>query len=141
MQFLQEILLVIHLIVAVGIIALVLLQPSESGGFTGNSGSMSNLMAPRRTADAMTRATTILAGCFFCTSLLLAVTASSNPKQQGILDMVGDKPAAIEKTEGTAPTAANDDAGKTEGAAADETKVEVSKDAEPAPTPKAPIAE
>lgn len=141
MQFLQEILLVIHLIVAVGIIALVLLQPSESGGFTGNSGSMSNLMAPRRTADAMTRATTILAGCFFCTSLLLAVTASSNPKQQGILDMVGDKPAAIEKTEGTAPAAANDDTDKAEGAAADETKAEVSKDAEPAPTPKAPVAE
>lgn len=140
MQFLQEILLVVHLIVAVGIIALVLLQPSESGGFTGNSGSMSNLMAPRRTADAMTRATTILAGCFFCTSLLLAVTASSNPKQQGILDMVGDKPAAVEKTEGAAPEAVSDDAAKAEGPA-DETKAEVSKDAVPAPAPKAPVAE
>ena len=138
MQFLQEILLVIHLIVAVGIIALVLLQPSETGGFMGNSGSMSNLMAPRRTADALTRATTILAGCFFCTSLLLAVTASSNPKQQGILDMVGDKPAAVEKAEGAAPAAANDDAAPADEEAA---TAEDGKDAEPAPTPKAPIAE
>ena len=138
MQFLQEILLVIHLIVAVGIIALVLLQPSETGGFMGNSGSMSNLMAPRRTADALTRATTILAGCFFCTSLLLAVTASSNPKQQGILDMAGDKPAAVEKTEGAAaPEAANDEAIAADEDAASEKKA----DTEPAPTPKAPIAE
>src|SRR6218665_1204237 len=141
MQFLQEILLVIHVIVGVGIIALVLLQPSETGGFMGNSGSMSNLMAPRRTADALTRATTILAGCFFCTSLLLAVTASSNPKQQGILDMVGDTPAAVEKTEGAAPKAANDDAAPADEEAATTEAAEDAKDAEPAPTPKAPIAE
>ncbi|MDY0008911.1 MAG: preprotein translocase subunit SecG [Bdellovibrionales bacterium] len=118
----QEVLLVIHLIVAVGIITVVLLQPSESGGLTGGSGSMSNLMAPRRTADALTRLTTLLAGLFFCTSLLLAITATSNSgKQQGILELSADQPAAIEKT---IPA---EDAIKAE--------------AEEAATPKAPIAQ
>ncbi|MFN7113254.1 MAG: preprotein translocase subunit SecG [Alphaproteobacteria bacterium] len=121
----QEVLLVIHLIVAIGIIATVLLQPSESGGFMGNSGSMSNLMAPRRTADALTRLTTILAGCFFCTSLLLAITASSNPKSQSLLDMARDNPAAIEQSVMPA-----------EEAAAENPEVP-----ETAPTPKAPLAE
>jgi preprotein translocase subunit SecG len=129
MQFIQEILLVIHLIVAVGIIALVLLQPAETGGFAGNSGSMSNLMAPRRTADAMTRATTILAGCFFCTSLLLAVTASSAPQKQGILEMVEGAPAAVEKTvEDVKADAAND------------STAEADKNGD-TPAPKAPLAE
>ncbi|HCS22695.1 MAG TPA: preprotein translocase subunit SecG [Alphaproteobacteria bacterium] len=127
----QEVLLVIHLIVALGIIAVVLLQPSESGGFSGNSGSMSNLMAPRRTADALTRVTTILAGLFFCTSLLLAITASSRPKAEGILEMGAQKPAAIEKAE------------KSEAAPADvapEEKAAVETPEEPA-TPKAPIGQ
>jgi len=121
----QEVLLVIHLIVAVGIIAVVLLQPSESGGFMGNSGSMSNLMAPRRTADALTRLTTVLAGCFFCTSLLLAISASSSPQSQSLLDMARDTPAAIEKS----------------GATEDVAPAEKPEVPETAPTPKAPLAE
>jgi len=126
----QEVLLVIHLIVAIGIIAVVLLQPSETGGFMGNSGSMSNLMAPRRTADALTRTTTILAGLFFCTSLLLAITASSNPKTEGILEMGAKKPAPIEKTE-AAPADVKP-----------EEKAAVTPDTpETAPAPKAPIGQ
>lgn len=129
----QEVLLVIHLIVAIGIIAVVLLQPSETGGFMGNSGSMSNLMAPRRTADALTRTTTILAGLFFCTSLLLAITASSSPKTEGILEMGAKKPAPIEKSE------------KTEAAPADVKPEEKAADTpdtpETAPAPKAPIGQ
>jgi len=122
----QEILLVTHLIVAVAIIALVLLQPSETGGFMGSSGSMSNMMAPRRTADVLTRATTILAGCFFTTSLLLAVMAGSRPQEASILDMAADQPVVgIEKN--IAADAPAKDA----------------KPAEPveAVTPKAPLAE
>lgn len=137
----QEVLLVIHLIVAIAIIAIVLVQPSESGGFTGNSGSMSNLMAPRRTADALTRATTILAACFFCTSLLLAITASSRPQQQGILEMTAE-PAAKQAEDKAVdkPAAANDDA-DTAATKADDSADAADKDAEDAPTPKAPLAQ
>jgi len=89
----EAVILVIHLIVALGIIAVVLVQPSEAGGFLG-TGSMSNLMAPRRGADALTRITTILAGCFFLTSLSLAIIAEHRGPSKSILDV---------PTESTAP--------------------------------------
>jgi preprotein translocase subunit SecG len=82
----EAVILVIHLIVAVSLIIIILVQPSEAGGFMG-SGSMSNLMAPRRGADVMTRTTTILAGCFFATSLFLAIAANHHPASKSILDV------------------------------------------------------
>lgn len=93
----EAVVLVIHLIVALGIIAIVLVQPSEAGGFLGNSGSMSNMMAPRRSGDMLTRLTTILAGCFFMTSLALAIIAEHRSVGSSILDVESDKPA-VEKT-------------------------------------------
>jgi preprotein translocase subunit SecG len=94
----ESVLLVVHLIIAVGIIAVILLQPAESGGFLGSSGTMSNLMAPRRGADAITRLTTILACCFFATSLTLAIVASHKDGPKSIMDLDSGK-AAIEKSE------------------------------------------
>lgn len=94
----ESVLLVVHLIVAVGIISVILLQPAESGGFLGSSGTMSNLMAPRRGADAITRLTTILACCFFATSLTLAIFASHKDGPKSIMDIESGK-APVEKTE------------------------------------------
>lgn len=82
----EAVLLVIHLFIALAIIVVVLVQPSESGGFLGSSGSMSNLMAQRRSVHPLARATGILAACFFTTSLLLAIVASHRPEQKSILD-------------------------------------------------------
>src|SRR4051812_8616796 len=82
----EAVLLVIHLIVALAIICVVLIQPSEAGGFLGSGGSMSNMLAPRRSADVLTRVTAGLALCFFVTSLLLAVLASHKPVKASILD-------------------------------------------------------
>jgi preprotein translocase subunit SecG len=95
----EAVVLVIHLIVALGIIAVVLVQPSEAGGFLGNSGSMSNMMAPRRSVDALTRITTILAGCFFLTSLALAIIAEHRSVGSSILDAApAATPPGAEKT-------------------------------------------
>lgn len=91
----EAVLLVIHLIVAIGIIAVVMLQPSEAGGGLVGGGS-NNAMMPRRSADAMTRLTTIFAACFFCTSLLLAILASRGPSSKGILELVGENAPAVE---------------------------------------------
>jgi preprotein translocase subunit SecG len=119
----EPVLLVIHLMLALGIIGVVLLQPSESGGFMGNSGSMSNLGAPRRSADALTRTTAILAGCFFCTSLFLAIAAGNTGKPKSILDLATDDKAAV-----TAPVAA------------EAKKADAKKPAEPK-QPKAPVSQ
>src|ERR1700722_10647808 len=99
MQNIYAVLLVIHLIAAVSMIILILIQPSEAGGFVG-SGSMSNLMAPRRTADLMTRLTTSAAGCFFVTSLLLAISANHHQASRSILDVDNGAPV---KQRGNAP--------------------------------------
>lgn len=92
----ESVVLVIHLIVALAIIALVLLQRSEGGGLgMGNSGGMGNFMTPRRTADLLTRTTAILATCFFITSLSLAILASRNTASTpaSILDAAPPVPA------------------------------------------------
>jgi preprotein translocase subunit SecG len=123
----EAVLLVIHLIVALGIIVMVLIQPSEAGGFLGSGGSMSNMMMKRRSGDVLTRATTILAGVFFLTSLLLAVMAGSRPVQKSILDVdTGAPPAAT----ATAP------------AKEEQKKPEEAKKSAPAKkeTPKAPVS-
>jgi preprotein translocase subunit SecG len=120
----DAVVLVIHLIVALSIIAVVLIQPSEVGGFLGSSGSMSNLMAARRSGDVLTRITTILAGIFFLTSLTLAIIAEHHSAAiKSILDVPAEQttaPVAPDTT--TAPAAANDAALKTVPAPAAEEK-------------------
>jgi preprotein translocase subunit SecG len=94
----ESILLVIHLIVAVGIIAVVLVQPPEAGDFMSGGGS--NMAAPRRTADALTRVTGGLAACFFVTSLLLAIIAGHRAPAKSIIDAMpaAEQPAAKAET-------------------------------------------
>lgn len=66
-------LLVIHLMIVLALIVVVLLQRSEGGalGIGGGGGFLSS----RGQANALTRATSILAVGFFVTSLALAVLA------------------------------------------------------------------
>jgi preprotein translocase subunit SecG len=101
----MSVVLVIHLIVALSIIAIVLIQPSEAGGFLGSGGSMSNMMAPRRKGDVLTRITTILAGIFFLTSLSLAIMAGHHVATKSILDALPPDTAKTQTTPAAAPVA------------------------------------
>ena len=65
--------LVIHLIDAVTLIALVLLQRSEGGGLVGGTG---DFMSSRSAGNILTRLTSIFGVIFFSTSLLLALLSS-----------------------------------------------------------------
>ncbi|MBL8660835.1 MAG: preprotein translocase subunit SecG [Rhodospirillales bacterium] len=68
-------LLVIHLIIAVALVAVVLLQRSEGGALGiggGGGGGMSGFLTGRSTANLLTRTTAILAALFILTSLTLA---------------------------------------------------------------------
>jgi preprotein translocase subunit SecG len=75
--------IVIHLMVVLAMIALVLLQRSEGGGLGigGGGGFLTN----RGTANVLTRATAILAGVFFATSLILSILAGMDRKPRSIL--------------------------------------------------------
>lgn len=79
----QHVIIVIHLMLVLGLIGVVLLQRSEGGGLGigGGGGFMTN----RGTANMLTRATAILAGLFFCTSLLLSILAGMNRAPTSIL--------------------------------------------------------
>ena len=84
------IILVIHLMLALALIATVLMQRSEGGalgiGGGGGGGGGFGLMSARGTANLLTRATAVIATCFIATSLLLAVLAGGGREPTSILD-------------------------------------------------------
>ena len=71
----QTVLIVIHLLIVIALIATVLLQRSE-GGALGMGGGAGGFFTGRGQANALTRATAILATLFFMTSLSLTILAS-----------------------------------------------------------------
>ena len=78
------IVLVVHVMIAMAMIGMVLLQRSEGGalGIGGGGG----LMTGRGAANLLTRATAILAALFFMTSIALAFLSGAHREQRSILD-------------------------------------------------------
>jgi preprotein translocase subunit SecG len=73
--------LVVHVLIAAAMVGVILIQRSEGGALSGlGGGTMGGLMSARGTANLLTRATAILAGCFFATSLLLAIGDPGRPR-------------------------------------------------------------
>jgi len=104
----QQVLLVIHLILAVAIIVLVLLQRSEGGGLVSSGGGgMGGLMSSRHTADLLTRLTSTFAMCFFLTSLLLAILASRQAPEKSLMDTLAAGSPAVEATSATEDSSEN----------------------------------
>ncbi len=92
----ENVILVIHLLLALSIIGLVLLQRSEGGGLGigGGGGGMGSFASAGQTANVLTRATAICAGLFFITSLILAILAGTHHRDSSILDDL-DAPAIV----------------------------------------------
>jgi preprotein translocase subunit SecG len=108
----QNVILVIHLLLAIGLVGVVLLQRSEGGGLgiggSGGGGGMSGFMTGRATADLLTRTTAILATAFMVTSLMLAIIAAHDRKAAtgSILDQPAQTaPVPAEPAEPAAPIA------------------------------------
>ena len=90
----ENVVLVIHLFLALSLIAVILLQPtSEGGGLTSSSSSMSGFMTPRGSANLLTRTTIILALGFMSTSLSLVVLSGMH-KPTSVLDQIDAKAPA-----------------------------------------------
>jgi len=83
----QHVIIVIHLMLVLALIGVVLLQRSEGGGL--GIGSTGGFMTSRGTANVLTRATAVLAGLFFVTSLMLSILAGINRKPTSILQSGG----------------------------------------------------
>jgi preprotein translocase subunit SecG len=96
----EPVILVIHLFLALGIIALVLLQRSEGGGLGMGGGGLGGFSTARSTANALTKATAFLAAGFFITSLTLGVMAGGHSNaNKGILNNVAAKDIEVPASE------------------------------------------
>jgi preprotein translocase subunit SecG len=91
----ETVILVIHLIIALALIGVVLLQRSEGGalGIGGGGGSGGSLFTARGAGNALTRTTAYLAVAFFCTSIALTVIATQRGTGS-VIDGVTPPPAA-----------------------------------------------
>jgi len=72
----QQVVIVIHLMLVLALIGVILLQRSEGGGLGIGGGG--GFMTSRGTANVLTRATAVLAGLFFLTSIGLSMLAGVN---------------------------------------------------------------
>jgi preprotein translocase subunit SecG len=104
----ENVILVIHLILALAIIGVVLIQRSEGGGLGigGGGGGMGGLMTPGGTASVLTKVTAVLGACFFATSLTLAILAGTHSDTRGLLETyeVGAEETLPENAEETSDT-------------------------------------
>jgi preprotein translocase subunit SecG len=84
MQTLQAVLIVVHLLIVIALVGVVLLQRSEGGalGIGGGGGFMTG----RGQANALSRATAILGGLFFATSLVMSIIAGWNRAPRSIIE-------------------------------------------------------
>lgn len=100
----QTVVLVIHLLVAVILVGLVLIQRSEGGGLGlgGGGGGGGGFMTARGTTNLLTRSTGILAACFVVTSLVLAILAGTGTSSRSIFDSLPEETAPVEQP--AAPT-------------------------------------
>ena len=78
-------LLVVHILLALALIGVILVQRSE-GGALGMGGGGGGFMTARGQANLLTRTTAILATLFICTSIALAILAGGHSKPRSILD-------------------------------------------------------
>lgn len=99
----ENVILAIHLILALLLIGVVLLQRSEGGGLGMGSGG--GVVSGRSAATALGKITWIFAGCFIATSITLTILAARDSAATSVIDQIG----------GTAPA-------QTEAPAVPETK-------------------
>jgi len=87
------VILVVHLLLALSLIGVVLLQKSEGGALGMGGGGMGGFMSGRTTANLLTRTTAVLAGLFFLTSIGLAVLANNQRAPRSLVDVPASTPA------------------------------------------------
>jgi len=91
----ENIILIIHLILALALIGAVLLQRSEGGGLGIGGGGGGGVMSGRSAAGALTKLTWILAIAFLVTSVSLTVLAVRGSDGDSVIERLGtDAPVA-----------------------------------------------
>lgn len=92
----ENIILIVHLIIAIVLIGVVLLQRSE-GGALGMGGGGGGVMSSRSAATALSKVTWGLAGAFIATSLTLTILAASGSGSRSVIQGVDTGVPAAEE--------------------------------------------
>lgn len=95
----ENVVLVVHLILALALIGVVLLQRSEGGGLGMGGGGGGGLVSSRGAATALGKVTWALAIAFIATSLTLTVIAAQNAADSSVLDRLGSGASQPESAE------------------------------------------
>ena len=95
----ENVVLSIHLILALCLIGVVLLQRSEGGGL--GMGSTGGVMTGRGAATALAKVTWALAAAFIATSIALTVLSASNSATSSVIDQIG---GSLPEAEAPAPS-------------------------------------
>ncbi len=99
----ENVVLIIHLLLALGLIAVVLMQRSEGGGL-GMGGGGGGAMTGRAAATALGKVTWILAACFIVTSITLTILAAQKSSGSSVIDRLGvPAPAPTEESTPAVP--------------------------------------
>ncbi len=99
----ENVVLIVHLLLALGLIGVVLMQRSEGGGLgMGSGGGGGGAMTGRAAATALGKLTWILAIAFICTSITLTILAARKASGTSVIDRLG-VPAPAEQSESAAP--------------------------------------
>jgi preprotein translocase subunit SecG len=94
----EQIILVVHLLVALAIIGLIMLQQGKGAdmGASFGAGASQTLFGSSGSGNVLTRGTAWLVALFFATSFGLALIANQKSEVAGDLDL--EIPAAVEAT-------------------------------------------
>lgn len=101
----ETVVLIVHLILALCLIGVVLLQRSEGGGLGLGGGGGGGLVSSRAAATALGKVTWLFAIAFIVTSLTLTVIAARKSSTSSVLDQIGvDAPARPDSDAPLLPT-------------------------------------
>jgi preprotein translocase subunit SecG len=90
-----QVILVIHIFLAIALVASILIQKSEGGALGIGGGGMSGFMTGRSTANLLTRTTAGLAVAFFLTSITLAMFAGHGRVTHSVVE--GPLPSPLQR--------------------------------------------
>src|ERR1700756_60969 len=96
-------LFVVHVLIAIALVGVILLQKSEGGALGMGGGGMSGFMTGRSTANLLTRATAILAAAFMTTSVLLVVMHNRERAPRSIIEQTVPAPPTAPALPAPAP--------------------------------------
>lgn len=108
----REILLVIHLFVSIGLVAVILLQRSEGGALGIGGGGGGGLMSARGAGNLLTRMTAYLAIAFMGLAIAQAVLVGADRGSSTLLEDVSVEDSAPQDIGDLPPLPTNDGEGE-----------------------------